>query len=145
MAHRFSLSETATESGVRRLLSQGRARLVAAQVPDAWLGTIELVWAEALNNIAEHAYAGLEPGTVHIDAVIEGTGVSAIIRDRGKPLPGLTVPEAQLPDSNGPSESLPEGGFGWFLINDLCESVTYRRKNGENQLSLMIHPKKHTA
>jgi len=145
MAHRFSLSETATESGVRSLLSQGRARLVAARVPDAWLGTIELVWAEALNNIAEHAYAGLEPGTVHIDAVIEGTGVSAIIRDRGKPLPGLTVPVAQLPVSNGPSESLPEGGFGWFLINDLCESVTYRRQNDENQLSLIIHPKEHTA
>ncbi|WP_294622648.1 ATP-binding protein [uncultured Roseovarius sp.] len=145
MAHRFSLSETATESGVRRLLSKGRARLVAAHVPASWLGTIELVWAEALNNIAEHAYAGLEPGKVHIDVAIEEFGVSARIRDRGRPLPGLEVPVAQLPESACPVESLPEGGFGWFLINDLCESVIYQRQNGENQLSLIIHPKEHTA
>ena len=145
IAQRFSLSETATESGVRRLLAQGRARLLAAHVPEARLGTVELVWAEALNNIAEHAYAGIEPGIVHIDAAIEGRSVSALIRDRGKPLPGLTVPLAQLPESVGPLDSLPEGGFGWFLINDLCESVAYRRQNGENELSLVIHTKEHTA
>ncbi len=145
MACQFHLSATATETGVRDLLSRCRRALVAAEVPEAWLGTIELVWAEALNNIAEHAYAGTAPGPVEIKATITDGRISADIRDHGHPLPGLSLPPGRLPDSDGPIDTLPEGGFGWFLIKDLCETVDYRRVAGENHLHLLVHMSQHTA
>ena len=142
---RFSLSGPATQSGVRDLLYQGRERLSAAGVPEAWLGTVELVWAEALNNIAEHAYAGTEAGQMHMEVKLDGVCVSAILRDDGTPLPGFALPPGRLPDSSGDVETLPEGGFGWFLIRDLCDRVAYWRKNGENHLLLILKPQEHKA
>lgn len=145
MNYLFSLSGPATQNGVRDLLSQGRARLLAASIPEAWLGTVELVWAEALNNIAEHAYAGMTAGKVDIEVTVDGPFVSATIRDFGKPLPGLTLPTGGLPDSSGAVENLPEGGFGWFLIRELCDNVAYWHKNGENHLSLVLRAPENNA
>jgi serine/threonine-protein kinase RsbW len=145
MDNQFSLSGPATQNGVRDLLSRGRARLAEAGVPEACLGTVELVWAEALNNIAEHAYAGTVAGQVHMEVKVEGPLVSATIRDCGNPLPDFALPPGRLPDSSGPVESLPEGGFGWFLIRDLCDSVAYWHENGENHLSLVLKSEEHTA
>ncbi|WP_306152291.1 ATP-binding protein [Roseovarius sp. MMSF_3281] len=145
MACQFSLSATATQSGVRDLLTGCRRALVSAKVPAAWRGTVELVWAEALNNIAEHAYADDVPGPVKIMATVKDERIAADIRDRGRPLPGLSPPPRHLPDSDGPTEALPEGGFGWFLIKGLCETVEYQRKAGENHLHLVVHIPRYTA
>jgi serine/threonine-protein kinase RsbW len=41
-----------------------------------------------------------------------------------------------LPDASGPLHSLPEGGFGWFLIQNLANTLDYRRMAGENHLYL---------
>ena len=35
-------------------------------------------------------------------------------------------------------EDLPEGGFGWFLIQDLAKDVLYARVENENRLSLRL-------
>jgi serine/threonine-protein kinase RsbW len=138
MSSGFSLSATATEAGVRDLLSQARYRLCTYGLPEDCLGMIELVWAEALNNIAEHAYAGGMPGPVEMTVTIKGQQILAELRDQGRPLPGLSLPSGRLPESGGPVETLPEGRFGWFLIRDLCDTVCYRREAGKNYLTLTI-------
>ena len=134
----FSLTARATEAGVRDLLSECRARLEAGGVPRQYLGMVELVWAEALNNVVEHAYAEMAAGQVSIEATVAHGQVLAHIRDNGLPFPGAEPPPGHLPSSDGEVESLPEGGFGWFLIRDLCERVEYRREDGGNRLTLDI-------
>ena len=103
--------------------------------------TVEIALAEALNNIAEHAYAPDSPGPLEIVAHIRDDGLEFVLRDHGRALPGLTLPAGQLPDSDVPLEDLPEGGFGWFLMHSLAESLSYIRENGENRLTLVFAQK----
>lgn len=132
----FEKEFAATGLATRQVLSELRARLAAAGADAALLWRVETVLAEVLNNIAEHAYAARGNGTVHLRAVRGDDELRALIRDAGGPMPGGTPPGARLPDIAGPRETLPEGGFGWFLIRSQTDSLTYRRENGENRLEL---------
>ena len=142
MAFGFSVTARATQCGVRDLLSDCRARLEAGGVPHQYLGMVELIWAEALNNVVEHAYAERAAGPVSIEATVAQGQILAHIRDTGVPFPGAEPPAGHLPTSDGQVENLPEGGFGWFLIRDLCKRVEYHREDGENCLTLDIRLEK---
>ena len=51
--------------------------------------------------------------------------------------PGPDQPAADavaLPDPAG----LPEGGFGWFLIQDLTQALCYYRRESRNYLAFNI-------
>lgn len=129
------LAGQATPMGVRRLLARLRAHLAALGAGDALTGQIELALAEALNNIAEHAYADAG-GPVRLRLPPPGARLVFELYDKGAPLPGLTLPDGRRPDATVPRADLPEGGFGWFLIRDLTESLHYTRRHGENRLTL---------
>ena len=58
--------------------------------------------------------------------------------DQGRAMPGLTLPEGKLPRHDVALEDLPEGGFGWFLIHNLTQRLTYRRIGAKNQLDFEI-------
>ncbi|MCR9114726.1 MAG: ATP-binding protein [Rhodobacteraceae bacterium] len=134
----FCISTTAAEISVREALIESRRMLSEMGIDPEALGTLELILAEALNNIAEHAYAGLEPGPLVIDMQRRADTLNIHLRDKGRPMPGDTLPKGRLPDSSGTRGTLPEGGFGWFLIRDLTDSITYRRDKGENHLHLVV-------
>lgn len=98
--------------------------------------TAELVLAEVLNNVAEHAYAGCAgpvPGAVSVSLWLTGTGLSCLVVDSGHPMPGGTLPGGRLPETE-----LPEGGFGWHLIRSLTKGLDYARVGGQNRLSFVI-------
>lgn len=100
------------------------------------LGTTELVLAEALNNVVEHAYARFS-GQIEVE-VRRGPGqLHFHIADTGLPMPGAEPPLGQLPDV-GVFEDLPEGGFGWFLIRSLSQDLAYRREGERNLLSFGV-------
>ncbi len=101
-------------------------------------GTAEIVLAEALNNIAEHAFATTQTGTIRVTLTPGQTGLTAEIVDKGTALPGLCPPVGQLPPLGGTTRSLPEGGFGWFLIRTLTDCLSYTRHAGENHLCLRL-------
>jgi serine/threonine-protein kinase RsbW len=138
MALRFSLTGTATDDGVRALLADCRRELEAQSTFGGDLGTVELVLAEALNNIAEHAYAQMPAGPVSIDLAVEGARLTIRLCDVGSALPNGRLPFGRRPEPTGPVDRLPEGGFGWFLIRDLCDRVEYHRIGGENHLLLVL-------
>ena len=94
--------------------------------------TVELVLAEVLNNIAEHAYADA-PGHVAVTVVLVADGIACEVVDEGAAMPGGALPEGNLPE-----EHLPEGGFGWHLIRSLTRDVAYRRQRGTNRLTFHI-------
>lgn len=105
---------------------------------DEGRGTAELVLAEVLNNVAEHAYAG-QAGPVAVTLRQVPQGVSCLIVDQGLAMPGGKLPESRLPDGEGLAlEDLPEGGFGWHLIRSLTTGLSYSRADGTNRLHFTL-------
>ncbi|MEM6896142.1 MAG: ATP-binding protein, partial [Pseudomonadota bacterium] len=51
-------------------------------------GTVELVLAEVLNNVAEHAYEEKGDGKIALDMRYQPGGISIALKDYGKPMPG---------------------------------------------------------
>ncbi len=134
----FHLEAMGTPETVREILGDLRARVQALGVDEDHCGTVEIAMAEALNNIIEHAYAPGFAGPLWLDVQLGEGRLVIKTRDTGHPLPGLDLPKRALPDASGPLDSLPEGGFGWFLIQDLTETVEYTRKENENRLTLVF-------
>ena len=101
-------------------------------------GTAQLVLAEVLNNVAEHAY-GEAGGKVEIRLWLDRDALHCRVVDEGREMPGGQLPEGRLPD--GPRvalDDLPEGGFGWHLIRSLCAELCYARVDGENRLAFAL-------
>lgn len=103
----------------------------------------ELVLAEILNNITEHAFADrdAETGSVSVSVRLDGPHLGVEVVDNGAAMPGGTPPPGHAPQIEGVAmEDLPEGGFGWNLIHRLTDELTYARENGENRLRFRIAP-----
>lgn len=107
-------------------------------LPDTARGTAEVVLAEALNNIVEHAYAATE-GDIEITLEPAQGGLACRIVDHGFPMPADNLPEGRLPPAD-PADP-PEGGFGWYLIRTLSQDLRYCRAGGRNHLSFRLETK----
>lgn len=102
-------------------------------------GTVELVLAEALNNIVEHAYAPGNPaGPIKIRCQHKPDGLHLSIEDVGAAMPDGHMPLGVAQDLNVDLMDMPEGGFGWFLIQDLAKDVRYQRVGDANLLNLRL-------
>jgi serine/threonine-protein kinase RsbW len=99
-------------------------------------GTAELLLAEVLNNVVEHAYAN-EAGDIEVSVALQGRSLLFCVLDHGAELPGHILPSGTLADF-GQHSDLPEGGFGWHMIRALAKDVEYRRQNGCNELSFRL-------
>ena len=99
-------------------------------------GTVEIVLAEALNNIVEHAYAGSE-GCIDVRLRHVSPNLWCEIADGGLPMPDGTLPAGTLHNLD-PGDDLPEGGFGWFLIRTLAQDLIYQRDQTCNFLSFRL-------
>lgn len=100
---------------------------------------VELVLAEALNNIVEHAYPEVSSkGPITITGRHDRDGLHINILDKGLAMPGGQTPLGLPPSIDVDLFDLPEGGFGWFLIKDLAKDVNYSHVNGENRLNLRV-------
>lgn len=100
--------------------------------------TAELILAEVLNNIVEHAYGGAGQGRIHlmIDATMRAADL--VICDSGRAMPGFRLPAGAPADLDVRLSELPEGGFGWCLIRCLASRLSYRRVGGCNRLEIHI-------
>lgn len=102
-------------------------------------GTVELVLAEALNNIVEHAYPSPNPpGPISVQCSHQPNGLMVDIVDKGLAMPDGQLPVGQLASLDVEMEDLPEGGFGWFMIQHLAKDVTYLRIGNENHLRMRL-------
>ena len=102
-------------------------------------GTIELVLAEVLNNIVEHAYPPSHPsGPIAIECAHGQDGLILKIKDEGHAMPDGKMPLGELSHLDVELEDMPEGGFGWFLITHLAKDVRYERVGRENHLDMRL-------
>lgn len=126
----------ATMLDVREGLRDLMACPLVQDLSEDCLGTAELVLAEALNNVVEHAYARYS-GQIEVEVQRGADQLRFHISDRGLPMPGAEPPAGRLPDM-GAFEDLPEGGFGWFLIRSLAQDLAYQRIGERNLLSFGV-------
>jgi serine/threonine-protein kinase RsbW len=134
----LALSFQANPVAIRQALLRLLASPPLADVSEDDRGTVELVLAEVLNNVAEHAY-GAADGMVEVRIEPRADGLRCLVLDSGRELPGGRLPEGGLPaDLGGDVDVLPEGGFGWHLIRSLSADLAYARVDGQNRLSFLI-------
>lgn len=124
---------------VRQALCALFTPLMSGPISQDARDTAQLVLAEALNNIVEHAYANT-PGEIEVTIEFSSKGLTCSITDCGLPMPDEHLPEGHLPYPLN-SEDLPEGGFGWHLIRTLSEDLDYSRIGGRNRLTFRIESK----
>jgi len=132
----IACSFTAGDMATRRVLADVMAGLIKAGLNDEDLATVELILAEALNNVVEHAYAD-GPGPVELSVALQSFGLACMITDTGRPMPTDDAPDPPLPVIEPPAD-LPEGGFGWHIIRCLTSDLTYRRDGAQNHLSMTV-------
>jgi serine/threonine-protein kinase RsbW len=121
---------------VRNSLAKLLACPMLRHVDEAARNTAEIVLAEILNNIVEHAYSD-QNGKICVTLHQQSRGISVVICDQGRAYPNSQVPQGTLPVVDVIDE-LPEGGFGWFLIRNLVEKLTYTRQAQCNRLSFVL-------
>ncbi|OYU20074.1 MAG: anti-sigma factor [Rhodobacteraceae bacterium PARR1] len=119
---------------VRLVLTRLRRASVLRGLSPESAESCELVLAEAMNNIVEHAYGGGD-GSLRLTLLRGRHHVICRLLDRGRPLPGLTLPPGRLPPQD---DSPAEGGYGWFLIHSLSQRLHYRRADGMNRLFIVV-------
>ena len=95
--------------------------------------SLNLALEEAVTNVIMYAYPKGSDGLVDIEAVIRPSSIDFAIIDSGIPFDPTTVPEAQVDAS---LEDRPIGGLGIYLVRSIMDSVSYRRYEGKNILSM---------
>ena len=123
----------AVRDGLQNLLS---SHLMSGLTKDS-LSTAEVVLAEVLNNIVEHAYADF-PGKIAVALSRRDNRLQFDISDVGLPMPGAEPPPGILKQTQDFADQ-PEGGFGWFLIRSLSQNLSYRRQDNANLLSFSLN------
>ncbi|MTH63213.1 ATP-binding protein [Paracoccus shanxieyensis] len=119
---------------------------------DEVISRLELALAEVLNNICEHGARSeaqrlggrVHSPLIHLCVVRHVGGIACAVTDDGKPLPPECLDPRTLPyidvtsDEDDAIMLLPEGGFGWYLIQDLTASLSYFREGRRNFLAFIV-------
>lgn len=128
-----------SELAVREALGKLLDKLSPLDLGTEEAGKVEMVLAEVLNNIVEHAYPDQNAaGRIAISCAHRPDGLHLRIVDEGEAMPGGNAPLGVQASLDVDLNDLPEGGFGWFLIHTLAKDVKYRRIGLENQLSMRL-------
>jgi serine/threonine-protein kinase RsbW len=115
------------------ILSRVEVALVGTRARSAQ-ENLWIVVAEALNNIAEHAYPANGLGAVALRLELTGSVLRVTLVDWGVALPFGRVLAGAVPD---PAD-LNEGGYGWLLIRALVRDIGYVREGGQNRLQMIL-------
>ena len=84
--------------------------------------SIQLAADEASTNIIEHAYAGIDNGTIEIDCSIADDELKIVMRDNGRAFDPSSVPE---PNVKADLSERKIGGLGMYLMRKLMDDVVY--------------------
>ncbi len=124
----------ATFENVRLAIERAMITLGPLSLNQEELSAIEIVLAEALNNVVEHAYRPDEAGQIKLVLRHGRAGLLIEIRDSGRPMPNGRTPLGEHPSARPDRETQPERVCGWFMIRELARDLVYDRENGENFL-----------
>jgi serine/threonine-protein kinase RsbW len=104
------------------------------ELPMSLAMNLNLVLEEAVSNVIFYAFTDQEKHEIGIYLSLESNTLTIEIIDAGIPFdPTLR----QNPDISLPAEERPIGGLGIFLISKIMDSVSYKRYNNQNVLTLI--------
>ena len=135
---KFALSIDATDENTRGGLAEIQRQLTPLLRDPNDAGTVEVVMAEVINNVVEHAYSDTPDGIIEIALTHSREKLSVHVQDRGAAMPGNELPAGKLASLNVDFTDLPEGGFGWFMIKELTQNLRYERSQTTNNLFFEI-------
>lgn len=104
-------------------------------VEDKIIREIELCLAEALNNIIKHAYKGDETNTIQIKLNLIESNLEITLEDFGQPRQNVGKPKLEFDPED--IDSLPEGGMGLFIIEQLMDDNIYSNDGEKNIFKLV--------
>ena len=81
-----------------------------------------------------YAYPKGTDGLVDIEAIIREHSLTFIVSDSGQPFDPTTQPQADI--SLGVDDR-PIGGLGIYMVKNIMDSVSYRRSDGKNILTMI--------
>lgn len=128
---------------VRQALHDWRRWIESMNASSDLVSRAEIVLAEVLNNITEHGYAGQDGAAVPVAlrCRISAQGLHVSVVDQGRPAPADLGRKACLPPASPAAngiDSLPEGGFGWFLIRELTCNLHLESDEDGNRLCFVV-------
>ena len=136
--HEVRVVLPAKMAAVRRCLQTIKLSERLSGLPFDTLSNLEIILAEALNNVVKHAYSGHPEGIIELHLSRSEHDLHCVICDTGQQMPNGALPSGQQADLSCAVADLPEGGFGWGLIRKLAHKVGYTRENGQNRLSFSM-------
>ncbi|UWR22231.1 ATP-binding protein [Sulfitobacter sp. S190] len=129
-----------SDAAARQILSKTLEGLAPMRLSRDALESVELLLAEVINNIVEHAYAPPQaPGPITLHCSGQAGALHLLVEDHGRPMPHEQAPRHTAPDLDVELMALPEGGFGWHLIHTLACDVHYERCGHTNRLRLVLN------
>jgi len=135
---RFHLVFPGDPLSVRAALKKAMRTFREMNIADEQTGVVEIVLAEVLNNVVEHAYSDHGRGVIELDVTRRASTLAFVIRDDGRPMPDGNTPAGRPQDLEVVAKNLPEGGFGWFLIRELTRELVYHRSGNRNELRFIV-------
>jgi serine/threonine-protein kinase RsbW len=115
---RLSLSNSAENVLLVRRVLSALAEIVSVDAVE--LNDINTAVSEACNNVVLHAYGG-EEGPMEVDICSRPRGLSILVRDHGRGIPGF---------SDALAEQAAGGGIGLPVIRALAKEVEFRDLSG---------------
>jgi serine/threonine-protein kinase RsbW len=110
------------------------ARILSAQGLDsAFIRTINLGIEEVISNIIKYGYDDKREHWIDVQLTIAPPTLELVVVDGGRPFNPLQHPE---PDPTRSLDDRRPGGLGITLFRHLFDEIQYRRRAGENSLTL---------
>lgn len=103
-------------------------------LPNADVFAVETAVDEAVSNIIEHAYEGIENGTIEIICETDPESIKIILIDNGKPFDPQSIPS---PDLKAPLNKRKEHGLGLYLMQKWMDEVRFEFCEDCNRLVLI--------
>ncbi|CAM2065148.1 ATP-binding protein [Sulfidibacter corallicola] len=93
---------------------------------------VELCVVEMINNVIEHGYRFETGNPIRIEMKFEEGRVGVTLVDHAEPIESCDHQAPQFDPED--LESLPENGYGRFLVDQIMDRVDYHRENDRNYL-----------
>jgi len=100
---------------------------------------IQLATDEAASNVIEHAYEGVDDGTLEISCGCKNDTITITLVDHGESFDPSDVP---TPDLKADLSDRKIGGLGIFLMRKLMDEFHYNAEPGKNRNTLTLIKRK---
>jgi anti-sigma regulatory factor (Ser/Thr protein kinase) len=102
-------------------------------LPQSAINDLNVALDEVIVNIISYGYSDEADHTIEVVLSHDGTDVTAIVTDDGKPFDPLQTPPPTLGAS---LRTRRVGGLGIHFVRNLMDHCSYSRSNGQNELTL---------